>query len=96
MHPLRDLGDFAIGFQAHFLSEAVLEFPLGQIWKAKENKKKKSSSCQDAPGCVQRPFPPPSLTLTGRPSLGRAFKVVISHVSEVQRREERDPARTPC
>lgn len=91
-----DLGDFTIGFQDHFLSETVLEFSPGQIWNAKENKKK-SPHCQAMPGCVQRLFPCPfSLSLPGRPLLGRTVKVIVSHMSKEQSREDRDPASTPC
>lgn len=91
-----DFGDFRIGFKDHFLSETLLEFPLGQIWKGKENRKK-SHRCQDTPGCVQRSFPCPfSLNLPGRPPLGRTRTVITSHVSKVQSREERNPASTPC
>lgn len=94
LHPPSDfshLGDFMIGFKHHFLPETALEFPRGQIWNAKENKKKRSSHSWDMPDRVQRPLPCPfSLSLPGRPPPGRTSTVTVSHASKVQSREERD------
>lgn len=46
--------DFKVGFHSQAPFKAVLEFPLGQMWDKKENKKQQLS---DMPGSVQRQRP---------------------------------------
>lgn len=67
--------------QWSFSSKAVLEFPLGQVWDVKENKKASRDS-QETPGWVQRRFPRLcSHALSWCTTKGRTFMVFIPQVS---------------